>query len=444
MYFFDSSRRWKSGYLALGLAGAFWMFAINCNLVFVIFAGSYFCANIYPTRITTRVLKQLLILVIGSLLSIVFLGVLNHFLVGGTYWFFEIQLSMAKSLMTSGNLTKYKEPLWSLVKSEYRILVPLVLLIVSAAIVRRDAQRRKANLETPRDQELTRDAIFVFLSLTGMLMWEFLAHGLALEMTYYYSYMLPGIVLLAAGLISRWSQDDPRRGSAAWLSAIAIVGAGVLPVFLVNSLVVVDTLRTMVAPYILAVVLVILASTVTRHSNILCVLLAFYTTSSFALSPRIYLYFSQQYTSVNEGAHLGGARLIAELHQQIPSGTRFLFWFRSSPNPMTSRDYKFESITSLYLWGWSLVNNHMPELNVEDINKIAKTRAGFIVLLANNPAEFAQAVDSLSQHGLEPRVTEQHIIAEPGLRFHYLIVRLQNIPVLQSPIEGQVHPIAAR
>jgi hypothetical protein len=81
---------------------------------------------------------------------------------------------------------------------------------------------------------------------------------------------------------------------------------------------------------------------------------------------------------------------------------------------------------------------------VEDINKIAKTRAGFIVLLANNPAEFAQAVDSLSQHGLEPRVTEQHIIAEPGLRFHYLIVRLQNIPVLQSPIEGQVHPIAAR
>src|SRR5882762_7327666 len=28
MYFFDSSRRWKSGYLALGLAGAFWMFAI--------------------------------------------------------------------------------------------------------------------------------------------------------------------------------------------------------------------------------------------------------------------------------------------------------------------------------------------------------------------------------------------------------------------------------
>ncbi len=435
MYFFDSSRRWTSGYLALGLAGTFWMFAINCNLVFVIFAGSYFCANIYPTRITNRVLKQLAMLAIGSLLSIAFLGVLNHFLVGGTYWFFEIQLSAAKSLMASGDLAKYKKPLWFLVKSEYRILVPLVLLVVSAAMVRRDAQRRTVNLETPHDQELSRDALFVLLSFTGMLMWEFLAHGLALEMTYYFSYMLPGIVLLSAGLISRWSQYEWGRGSTAWLSPIAIVGAGVIPVFLGNSPGVAVALRTMIAPYILAVLLVFRAWTVTTQSKILCMLLAFYTTSSFMLSPRVYDHFFQQ-GSVNKGAHLGGIRLIADLHQQIPSGTRFLFWFRSSLNPPAGQE--FESISSLYLWATSCVNNRMPELSVEDINKIANVHSGFIVLLARNPEEFAQAVDSFSRHGLEPRVSEHHTITEAGLKFHYLIVRLQKIPDLQSPIEGRV------
>ena len=434
MYFFDSSRRWKAGYLALGLAGALWMFAINCNFVFVIFAGSYFCANIYPTFSTTRILKQLVMIAIGSLLSIVFLGALNHFLVGGTYLFFQIQLSKAKWLMASGDLARYRRPLWSLMKSEYRMIhVPLVLLVVSGIIVYRDAHRRTAHLETPADQELRRDAIFVLLSFTGILMWEFLAHGLALEMTFYYSYMLPGVVLLSASLIYRY--HDSGRGIAPWLSAIAMVGAAVLPAFLVNPTGVVDKLRTIGAPHILAVLLIVLASIVTRQSKMLCVLLASYTTSSFILSPDIRQYFSQQ-TSINQGAHLGGIRLIAELHQQIPPGTRFLFWFRSSLNPYTGQE--FESISSLYLWATNYVNNQMPTLNAEDIAKIAKTRAGFVVLLAKNPEEFAHAVDSLSRHGLEPQVPSYHTITEAALRFHYMIVRLRNIPDLQRPIEGRV------
>ena len=436
MYFFESSRRWKSGYLALGLAGAFWMFAINCNFVFVIFAGSYFCANIYQAFSTTRFLKQLVMIAIGSLLSIVFLGALNHFLVGDTYLFFQIQLSKAKWLMASGDLARYRRPLWSLMKSEYRIHVPLVLLLVSGIIVYRDAHRRTAHLETPADQELRRDAIFVLLSFTGILMWEFLAHGLALEMTFYYSYMLPGVVLLTASLINNWRQYDSGRDSAVWLSAIAMVGAAVLPAFLVNPTGVVDKLRTIGAPHVLALLLVVLASIVTSQSKTLCVLLAFYTTSSFILSPNIHQYISRQSSSVNKGAHLGGIRLIAELHQQIPSGTRFLFWFRSSLNPYTGQE--FESISSLYLWATNYVNSQMPALNAEDINKIAKAGAGFIVLLANNPEDFVHAVDSLSQHGLEPDVSEHHTISEAGLTFHYLIVRLRNIPDLTRQIGGRV------
>jgi hypothetical protein len=435
MYFFDSSRRWKSGYLALGLAGAFWMFAINCNFVFVIFAGSYFCANIYPTLSTTRVLKQLVMIAMGSLLSIMFLGVLNHFLVGGTYLFFKIQLSVARWLMASGNLAKYHRPLWFLIKSEYRILVPLVLLVISGIVVYRNARRRKASLGSPPDQELRKDALFVLLSFTGILMWEFLAHGLALEMTYYYSYMLPGVVMLTASLINRWRQVDSGRGSAPWLPALAIAGAGVLPVFLVNWRGVIEKLSRVGALHVLVVLLVVLASTVTRHSKILCVLLALYTTSSFALSPNIHQYFSLQ-GSVNKGAHLGGIRLISELHQQIPAGKRFLFWFRSSVNPSTGQE--FESISSLYLWATNYVNSQMPALNAQDIKKIAKAGAGFIVLLSKNPEDFAHAVNSLSQQGLEPLVPEYHTIAEAGLRFHYLIVRLRNIPDLQSPLEGRV------
>ena len=435
MYFFDSSRRWKFGYLALCLSGAFWMFAVNCNLVLIIFAGSYLCANIYPIGITIRALKQLVIIAVGALLSIVFLGALNHFLVGGSYWFFQKQLLAAKGLMASGDLAHYQRPLWPLVKSEYRVLVPVVLLVVSGIILYRDAHRRMANLEAPRDQELKRDALFVLLSFTGILMWEFLAHGVALEMTYYYSYMLPGIVLLSASLISRYSRDDPESGPRALLSVLAVLGAGILPLFLVNSSDVVGSLRAVVAPYVLGVLLVIMASTATRRSNILCVLLALYTTSSFALSPGVYQYFFQR-SSPKKGTHLGGIRLIADLHQQIPSGTRFLFWFRSSVNPPAGQE--FESITSLYLWATNYVNNRMPALNAEDIKKIATTHAGFIVLLARDPDEFAAAVESLSQHGLEPHVTERHTITEAGLTFHYLIVRLRNIPDLQSPLEGRV------
>jgi len=80
----------------------------------------------------------------------------------------------------------------------------------------------------------------------------------------------------------------------------------------------------------------------------------------------------------------------------------------------------------------------MPTLNGEDIKKIARTHAGFIVLLARNPDEFAEAVESLSQRGLEPHVTERHTVTEADLTFHYLIVRLQNLPDLQSPIAGRV------
>ena len=440
MYFFDSSRRWKSEYLALGLAGAFWMFAINCNLILVIFAGSYVCAITCVTGITHRVFKQIVLLAIGSLLSIMFLGVLNHLLVGGSYLFFQTQLLAAKSLMASGNLAKYKRPLWPLVKSEYRILVPVVLLVVSGVLVRRDAQRRTANLEKPRDEELLRDVLFVLLSFTGMLIWEFLAHGLVLEMTYYYSYMLPGIVLLSASLIGRWGGHGSARDSKAWLWRIAIVGSGILPVFLVTSSGIVNVLSSVFAPFILGTLLVILVSTVSSQSKILCLLLAFYTTSSFILSPNIYQYFFHK-VSVNKGAHLGGIRLIAELHEQIPSGKRFLFWFRSSAKPVTMKDYKFESITSLYLGVSNCVNNRMPTLNVDDIGAIAKVRAGFVVLLADNPEDFAQAVDSLSQHGLEPQVPEYHTITEADLTFHYLIVRLQNIPDLQNPIEGRVIPV---
>ena len=440
IYFFDSSRRWKSGYLALGLAGAFWMFAINCNFVFVIFAGSYFCANIYPIGTTTRVLKQLVMVAVGALLSIAFLGALNHFLVGGSYWFFQKQLLAAKGLMASGDLEHYKRPLWPLVKSEYRVIVPVVLLVVSGFIVYRDAHPRMASLETPRDQELKRDALFVLLSFTGILMWEFLAHGVALEMTFYYSYMLPGGVLLTASLINRWSQFDLGRGSAAWVPALAIAGAGVLPVFLVNLAGVVEKLGRVGAPYILAVLLIVLASTVTRQSKIFCLLLAFYTTSSFLLSPNIYQYFSLR-TSVNKGAHLGGIRLISELHQQIPPGKRFLFWFRSSRNPSSGQE--FESISSLYLWATNYVNNRMPTLNTEDINKIAREGAGFIVLMSKNPEDFANAVNSLSRQGLTPVVPEYHTITEAGLRFHYLIVRLRDIPYLRSPVEGRVQLNAA-
>src|SRR5207244_4958941 len=131
----------------------------------------------------------------------------------------------------------------------------------------------------------------------------------------------------------------------------------------------------------------------------------------------------------------------SELHQQIPAGKRFLFWFRSSRNPSTGQE--FESISSLYLWATNYVNSQMPALNAQDINKIANAEAGFIVLMSKNPEDFPDAVNSLSRQGLTPMVPGYHTITEAGLRFHYLIVRLLDIPNLRGPLEGRVQLNAA-
>ncbi|MGE5207622.1 MAG: hypothetical protein ACM3PW_18580 [Chlamydiota bacterium] len=434
--------RWSRRPTALfAAAGALLSSAVICNFFVGLIVASYLVAYFCAKRLThSEILRQLSLVGVGALICAAMLSFLNHWIIGGSYLFFMAQLLATKGLLASGQLWKYKKPLGQLVKAYYRVAVPVLLLMMSAIsfIVHRQAKQQLEKEE--RVSDLKTNTIFVLLMFAAILGWELIGQGFAISVSYFYVYLVPGIVLLSISLLGFWLRSSSETSESRH-KEILLAGVLVCTVFatlvLLRSSELLQAAIQLSLPYLTGVAVVVLV-VVGKSSlrSVLACLLVLSVNSSFALSPDVYGYFGGD-QAINEGFHLGGIELVRQLHPIIHPNQRVLFWFRFFPS--TGAGVEFESVTSLYLWEGSRLGNRMPSLDSTGLQKIRKMGPGFIVTLAREPDRFEMAVESLTKNGFPPQIVLKSSITEGSVTFYYWVLRVGDSTLL-GPNRSQGSP----
>jgi hypothetical protein len=134
------------------------------------------------------------------------------------------------------------------------------------------------------------------------------------------------------------------------------------------------------------------------------------------------LYMRQPwFAPVSEFTNREGFGLIVRADSWVNSlkpDRRLLLWFDKTE----ARQGVFSGLASLYLHGWSMLNDHLPSLSAQDVDRL---RGQTVLVMSWNESAFTRAQGELGQHGLAARNVHQGVVSNGPLTIHLILFDVQ-------------------
>lgn len=372
-------------FLAIGaLAGL----AASCNVFTLSISGlgSIGYLILHWGRLSSRVSRDLAWSGLGF--AIVWAaGSVGYFIYCGEWNLLQPTLDMM-SWALSGGSAVYRQNWWTILTEFHYVFLPpflgAALLIVVA-------------LSRSLDRFFMASAAYMLGSTLFVMSWELIAHGVVLELFYYYCYLLPSF-LIAMVLIPTMlsSSTDPALWRR-WLLACTI---SVLVVPLVHAYGI--NFRRLALPGLLLVLIGTLAMMLVGLKVPLARRVA-----AIAFSATLHLHWSvpgnyyYSLSGVHDTDEVDAYRVSLALMDAMPKfrldGRPILFWY-------ASRDRLINSVQSTYLWGYSRLQKPtdggpgMPVLEATQLRDLNDNGPLWLVLIGRSRHAVAAGLASL--HGL--------------------------------------------
>ena len=323
----------------------------------------------------------------------------------------------------------YGRPLEPMLLSKHYLYFPLMVLGVSLVLVR---------FASLNDRVFIAAIAYALAVLCFFLWWQLVAHGLAIELFYYFCSSRAGVLYSSALVVARIGAFVTPNGRPLVFTVVT-VAALAMPLMIANHGVALQSvsLGLLLSLAALVCTLAWLApfNSIVATAAALC----------FALTGPLYWYESD---GLENGSnvprfdprfpHLVGknsteamdlGRVALQLVSVIPKfqddDRELLFWYRNS-------DQVLNSLQATYLWMYSRLNHDasstgMPILRGQDVERMYRHRSVNLVLLARHDDEVGAALSVLRERGIayeqrgEFRLCSRAVcvqVVDVGRRFH--------------------------
>ena len=230
--------------------------------------------------------------------------------------------------------------------------------------------------------------------------WQFAAHGLAIELFYYFCYLAPAFLILSALVVARIGAFVTPNGRPL-VFMVVTVAALAMPLMIANHVV---TLQSVSLGLLLSLAALVCTLAWLAPSNSL---IATAAALCFALTGPLYWYESTPTASrvflnlvgENSTEDMDLGRVALQLVSVIPKfqedDRQLLFWYRNG-------DQVLNSLQATYLWVYSRLNDDasstgMPILRTQDVERMYRHSSVNLVLLARHDDEVGAALSVLRE-----------------------------------------------
>ena len=413
----ESRRRWVLDSCAAVCAGL----ALHSNIFvaapLAIFIATWTLFTLLRQRDVRRVAKRLVILAGG-------IGVITAIAAAYYSWRVNVtdifSVTINKSVeLASGGMAEWRTPGLEWVIREWHVLTPAVLSLLALVAW---SKRRDGIQEAVMWAGATGTTAFFYIA-------QFLLGGNSLELFYYFSYLLPFVFLLIAlivGTLLNGSSPRWRAAAAALLVSAAIgpwilysLGRGIVhPTRVGHHLTAIGAVSTAL----------ILWRCLPRFRPVLSVCaaaaLGFTLFSSFA-RPVYARMIDSRVQAVRSDVDI--YRVALQLIDRVPRWSAnpgaVGFWYSNEP-----ADSPVRAIQSTYLFGYSRVQGEgrgLPHLEAADLQRLARMRLKWLVLLAQTEAELARGRESLSRTGIQHKRIDSRALHSGAYTVHFELHELQ-------------------
>jgi len=405
------------------LAGACAAMAVNSNFFEValvgIFGGVWLILALLYRQALRGLLKRIAAVATGGCL-VCALGCLYYWhALGGPTNIFRITFEMASSL-AGGGAKQWRTPGVSWIHTKIHVLIP-VLLVVCCLLVLRWRQVSFTSLVI---------VSFGLAVTTFYYVEQFLLDSDVLELSYYFSYVMPAVFLMLAFIWQTlWERTKPHEpafiglGLAALLAQwfVVIWGGLALPKLAVSHWLVFGGV---------AAVVVFLATrewrlpAVQRTLSWLALILlgACFTAGQADYGGVV------RTRQATDNTEIDVYRVALQFVRAVPKVAdrpgAILFWYNNRAGN------SINSVQSTHLWGYSKLNRSVPEdpglphLDKSQLLRLREPQVRFLGLLCESENELSQGLAAITREGVAFNTTDSRVLASGGYRIYYQLVEL--------------------
>jgi hypothetical protein len=411
------------GRLGIAIVGSLWAMAGFTNLIIGLIILPALVSMVYLRRFDLRqVAEDAVFIAIGVLAATVLFAFLSE-LIFGHYRFYEPQLEQFLYMSGGGRL----QQMWGTgnrwLNTAYRVGAIYGLTLIGAILF----VRHFAKLKSARFYVGT--YLFLFLSSAFFLIVEFPMKGVVLRVFYTSCYLVvPLFLFLGAllGALRKVAQPLPDVSAEVGLAS-ALMGA-IVPVYLFSAPRIPPRLQWQhdwPAVIVIAVVGVLAGSIFGRLKFITSAVAAtcFAVLISFPITvdPGVSYVFSDQ-----RPAFEAAMRAQNVLTSGAARDHTLRFWYDNDErwSPL------FNSINSLYLWGWRDYSHAMPTMSVDDLRALFATNT-MVVHLTDDPAKVAKRTRLMAAHNILVEDSGSWTVTAGNIGFHIVLQNVRDASVVK-------------
>lgn len=378
-------------------------YLFSCPLIYV-----FIRPHIFPEPLKKRLAEVSVRIAVGFVLLTFIFGLFNY-ACGGLFLFFMPSISFGRSYVSEIN--PWKAETYSWIEHASWLLMACLAVVFSIYILLRYRFRSHSLKEIAASWIALNHLLLWFL----MVVWEIRGTPV-LQYTYYASYLIPSTFIIMGVMLASFLNFKTDYGPSKWIYiALALVG-----VLLIPNTHWLSQLWTHCGIEIRGTPVIWLVFTAICIMCISLQLFRWRAQARLALTLSFICYILLICGSPRSENGFGAySRIISccEIAEKTLAGRKPRFWYDKDE----IMGPEFASMASVYLWGWSLINETFPSEH-STLHGHAKTRCNggdvLIVPSARNDA-FCRALAALSKLGFSGRL----LMAAPitGGRENYIL-----------------------
>jgi hypothetical protein len=399
------------GRLGRVVIGSLWAMAGFTNLIagLVIVPGLVLIAYLRHFKIR-GIARDGFFVATGVVITTAFFAILSK-RIFGSYLFYEPQFQMFHYVNSTPG---YLENMWGTgfhwLNTAYRLDFTYGLTVVGTFVFIRHFAKLKL------DRFYTATLLFLALSDIVFFFVEFKMKDVVLRVPYTSSYLVaPAFVFFGAVLGALQKLKEPISNAVVKIDLALVLAAAIVPVYLFSPFHVPAMLRWQhdwPAVTVLVLAALLAASLWGRArfigSAIATVCLASLVSFPTTVDPGLGYVFTDQRPAFEAAMQAQNV-----LTSGITKGSTLRFWFDNDEqwSPL------YNSINSLYLWGWRDYSHLMPTMSVDDLRALFGTHT-IVVHLTDAPRKIAVRTQLMAGRNLQVEGEGEWTVNAGGIRFY--------------------------